>query len=55
LLTKSLSDAILEAERIITAAPHVQTEQDLQEGYDYLAGMIRQSIAAACPLMGVSP
>ena len=47
MLTKSLSDAILEAERIITAAPHVQTEQDLQEGYDYLAGMIRQSIAAA--------
>ena len=40
-----------EAEKIITGAPHVQTEQDLAEGYEYLAGSIRSSLqlARACP------
>jgi hypothetical protein len=47
LLTQPLADAILEAERIITAAPHVQTEQDLLEGYDYLAGSIKAAIQAS--------
>ncbi|HZZ96962.1 MAG TPA: hypothetical protein VFE19_08105 [Jatrophihabitantaceae bacterium] len=46
-LTAPLAQAIADAEQLIAAAPHVQTEQDLQEGYDYLAGMVRQSLAAS--------
>ena len=46
-LTQSFADAVLEAEKIITSAPHVQTEQDLAEGYDYLAGSIRSSLQMA--------
>jgi hypothetical protein len=46
-LTQPLADALLEAERIITGAPHIQTEQDLAEGYDYLAGSIRASLTMA--------
>jgi len=47
LLTQSLADAVLEAEKIIRAAPHIRTEQDLAEGYDYLAGSIRASLTLA--------
>jgi hypothetical protein len=47
LLTQPFADAVLEAEKIITSAPHVQTEQDLAEGYDYLAGSIRSSLQLA--------
>jgi hypothetical protein len=47
LYTQSFADAVLEAEKIITGAPHVQTEQDLAEGYDYLAGSIRSSLQLA--------
>jgi hypothetical protein len=47
LLTQSFADAVLEAEKIIKGAPHVQTEQDLVEGYDYLAGSIRSSLQLA--------
>jgi hypothetical protein len=46
-LTQSFADAVLEAERIIAAAPHVQTDQDLAEGYDYLAGSIQASLHLA--------
>jgi hypothetical protein len=46
-LTESFAAAIAEAEKIIEAAPHVQTEQDLVEGYDYLAGSIRASLQMA--------
>ncbi len=46
-LTGKLADAIAEAEQLIITAPHVETEQDLQEGYDYLAGLIRQAISSA--------
>jgi hypothetical protein len=46
-LTHSFADAVLEAEKIITGAPHVRTEQDLAEGYDYLAGSIRSSLQLA--------
>ncbi|MGO8961417.1 MAG: hypothetical protein ACLQFR_29220 [Streptosporangiaceae bacterium] len=46
-LTQSFADAVLEAEKIITSAPHVQTEQDLAEGYDYLAGSIQASLHMA--------
>jgi hypothetical protein len=47
LLTQPFADAVLEAEKIIKGAPHVQTEQDLVEGYDYLAGSIRSSLQLA--------
>jgi hypothetical protein len=46
-LTKSFADAVLEAEQIITGAPHVRTPQDLAEGYDYLAGSIQASLHMA--------
>jgi len=46
-LTQTFADAVTEAERIITTAPHVTTEQDLVEGYDYLAGSIRASLQQA--------
>jgi hypothetical protein len=46
-LTQSFADAVLEAEKIITGAPHVQTDQDLTEGYDYLAGSIRAALQLA--------
>lgn len=42
-----LAEAIGEAERIIAAAPHIQSEQDLLEGYEYLAGCIRAALQAA--------
>ncbi len=46
-LTQPFADAVLEAEKIITSAPHIETEQDLAEGYDYLAGSIRASLTMA--------
>jgi hypothetical protein len=46
-LTQAFADAVLEAERVIRAAPHVRTEQDLAEGLDYLAGTIRAALAGA--------
>jgi hypothetical protein len=46
-LTQSFADAVVEAEKIITSAPHVQTAQDLAEGYDYLAGSIQASLHLA--------
>ncbi len=47
MLTQSFADAVVEAEKIIATAPHVQTEQDLAEGYDYLAGSIEASLHMA--------
>ncbi|MQA60195.1 MAG: hypothetical protein GEU86_01595 [Actinophytocola sp.] len=47
MITASLADAIAEAEKIIADAPHVRTEQDLLEGYEYLAGSIRASLQLA--------
>ena len=46
-LTQAFADAVLEGEELIRNAPHVETEQDLREGFDYLAGMIRQALSAA--------
>jgi hypothetical protein len=46
-LTKSFADAVHEAEQLIKTAPHVRTEQDLAEGYDYLAGSIQASLRMA--------
>ena len=47
MLTQSFADALLEAETIITGAPHIKTEQDLAEGYDYLSGNIRAALQLA--------
>jgi hypothetical protein len=47
MLTQPLADAIAEAEKLITNAPHIKTEQDLAEGYEYLAGSIQASIRLA--------
>ena len=47
MLTQSFAEAVAEAERIITGAPHIRTEADLAEGYDYLAGNIRASLQLA--------
>ena len=46
-LTEPWPRRIAAAEKIITEAPHIQTEQDLLEGYDYLAGTLRAAIASA--------
>ncbi|GAC68455.1 hypothetical protein [Gordonia soli] len=39
-VTRPFTDAIAEAERMVAGAEFVETEQDLAEGYDYLAGSI---------------
>lgn len=46
-LTAPLTAAIAEAEELIAAAPFIRTEQDLLEGYAYLAGRIRASVQLA--------
>jgi hypothetical protein len=46
-LTHAFADAIAEAEKVITAAPHIRSDQDRAEGYDYLAGSIRASLQMA--------
>ena len=46
-LTRPLQDAIAEAEQLIAGAPFIRTEQDLLEGYDYLAGRIRMAMQMA--------
>jgi hypothetical protein len=46
-LTQALADAVVAAEKIIAEAPHVRTEQDLLEGYDYLAGTLRAALSSA--------
>ncbi|GAA5062042.1 hypothetical protein [Nocardia callitridis] len=47
MLTQPFADAIAAAEQIITEAPHIRTEQDLVEGFDYLAGSIRACLQMA--------
>ena len=47
MLTQSFADAVLEAEKVIAGAPHVQSARDLAEGYDYLAGSIQASLHLA--------
>jgi hypothetical protein len=46
-LTQSFAEAVLEAEKVIATAPHIQSPQDLAEGYDYLAGSIQASLHLA--------
>ena len=43
MFSQPLTDAIAEAERLVAAAPHIETEADLLEGLQYLAGCV-----AAC-------
>jgi hypothetical protein len=47
MLTQAFAEALAEAEKIIEAAPFVASEQDLAEGYDYLAGSIQASLRLA--------
>lgn len=47
MLTQSLADAIVAAEKIVAEAPHIRSEQDLLEGYDYLAGCVRAALSSA--------
>ncbi|MDI5977205.1 hypothetical protein [Amycolatopsis magusensis] len=47
MLTQPFAAAIAEAEKIIESAPHIRTDQDLIEGYDYLSGSIRASLQMA--------
>ena len=42
-----LNDAIAEAEKLVAAAPHIETEADLLEGLQYLAGGISACIHLA--------
>jgi hypothetical protein len=45
--TQAFAEALAEAEKIIAGAPHVASEQDLAEGYDYLAGSIQACLRLA--------
>lgn len=47
MITQPLQDAIAEAEKLIESADFIRTEQDLLEGYDYLAGRIRMAMQTA--------
>ena len=47
MLTQAFAEALSEAEKIIAGAPFITTEQDLAEGYDYLAGSIQSSLRLA--------
>ncbi|OBJ54655.1 hypothetical protein [Mycobacterium asiaticum] len=40
LFSNALTEAIAEAENLVAAAPHIETEADLLEGLQYLAGCI---------------
>jgi hypothetical protein len=46
-LTQSFAEAVAEAEKLIATAPHIRTDQDLAEGYDYLAGSIQGALHLA--------
>src|ERR1700751_4069056 len=46
MFTDPLTEAIVEAEQLVAAAPHIETEADLLEGLQYLAGGV-----AACTHM----
>ncbi len=46
-LTAPFREAVAEAERLVEGADFVRTEQDLAEGYEYLAGSIRASLQLA--------
>src|SRR6185295_2067453 len=47
MLTQAFAEALAEAEKLIAGAPFVASEQDLAEGYEYLAGSIQASLRLA--------
>src|SRR5262252_1879412 len=47
MLTQAFAEALAEAEKLIADAPFVASEQDLAEGYEYLAGSIQASLRLA--------
>ncbi|MGH3716205.1 MAG: hypothetical protein ACRDT4_22490 [Micromonosporaceae bacterium] len=47
MVTEPFAAALAQAEEIIRSAPHIRTEQDLIEGYEYLAGSVRASLQMA--------
>jgi hypothetical protein len=47
MLTSAFAESMAAAEELIRAAPHIKSEQDLTEGYDYLAGSVRASMQLA--------
>src|ERR1700753_1160703 len=47
MLTQAFAEALAEAEKLIAGAPCVASEQDLAEGYEYLAGSIQGSLRLA--------
>jgi hypothetical protein len=47
MLTEAFTQAVAEAEKVIAAAPHIRSQADLAEGYDYLAGSIQASLRLA--------
>lgn len=46
-VTRAFTEAVIVAERLIADPPFEVSEQDLAEGYDYLAGSIRSSLQMA--------
>ncbi|MCW2762847.1 MAG: hypothetical protein JWR85_3048 [Marmoricola sp.] len=46
-LTRAFTEAVTEAEKLVANPPFEVSEQDLAEGYDYLAGSIRSSLQMA--------
>lgn len=47
MLTDPLTSAITKVEKLVATAPHIRTEQDLIEGYRYLAGGIAACVHSA--------
>ncbi|WP_236740130.1 hypothetical protein, partial [Mycobacteroides abscessus] len=43
-MTQPFTDAIAEAEKLVASAPHIESEADLLEGLEYLAGSIAASL-----------
>ncbi len=46
-VTRAFTEAVAEAEKLIANPPFEASEQDLAEGFDYLAGSIRSSLQMA--------
>ncbi len=46
-ITRPFTEAVAEAERLVRGADFIASEQDLNEGLDYLAGRIRASLQLA--------
>src|SRR4029077_2668764 len=55
MLTQAFAEALAEAEKLIAGAPFVASEQDLAEGYEYLAGSIQASLRLAWAYQRDSP